>query len=155
FCRADPSLARGAAAERQGTRVGRDARQRRRRHRQLRLWPRAAADEGLGRRCAARDRRVGHRAPPEGIERLMTTRWMALVFGALALGSTSAQAQQAAVPDMFLHGVPAGTATATTIQLSLADAISRGLDHNLAIVLQQSRSSNSEGQRERDLSALL
>ena len=85
----------------------------------------------------------------------MTTRWMALVFGALALGSASAQAQQASVPDMFLHGVPAGTATATTIQLSLADAIGRGLDHNLAVILQQSRSSHSEGQRERDLSALL
>ena len=85
----------------------------------------------------------------------MTTRWMALVFGALALGSASAHAQQASPPDMFLHGVPAGTATATTIQLSLADAIGRGLDRNLAVILQQSRSSHSEGQRERDLSALL
>jgi outer membrane protein TolC len=85
----------------------------------------------------------------------MTTRWIALALGALALGSSAARAQSPSPPDMFLHGVPSGTATAATIQLSLADAITRGLDHNLAVILQQSRSSGSEGQRERDLAALL
>jgi outer membrane protein TolC len=80
---------------------------------------------------------------------------MTLALAAVALGSTTARAQTTSPPDMFLHGVPSGSATTTTIQLSLADAISRGLDHNLAVILQQSRSTTSEGQRERDLSALL
>ncbi len=85
----------------------------------------------------------------------MNMRVMALALGAATLASTAAYAQSAAVPDLYLHGVPAGTATATTLQLSLGEAITRGLDHNLAVVMQQSKSSNTEGQRERDLAALL
>jgi len=85
----------------------------------------------------------------------MTTQRIALAVAALALGSSTAGAQTTSPPESFLHGVPSGTATTTTIQLSLADAIARGLDQNLAVILQQSRSSHSEGQRERDLAALL
>ena len=84
----------------------------------------------------------------------MTTRGIVLTLAGLALGSATARAQTSP-PDMFLHGVPSGAATTTAIQLSLADAIARGLDHNLAVVLQQSRSTSSEGQREKDLAALL
>jgi len=83
----------------------------------------------------------------------MRTRHIALALSAWMMGAAAAAAQTA--PDLYLHGVPSGTATSETIQLSLADAISRGLDHNLQIVLQQSRSSSSEGQRIKDLAALI
>ncbi len=83
----------------------------------------------------------------------MTTRRIALAMSAWMVSAAAASAQTA--PDLYLHGVPTGTATNTTVQLSLADAISRGLDHNLQIVLQQSRSSGSNGQRIKDLAALL
>jgi outer membrane protein TolC len=83
----------------------------------------------------------------------MRTRQFALAMGVWVMGAAAAAAQT--VPDLYLHGVPAGKATNETIQLSLADAIDRGLEHNLQIVLQQSRSTNSEGQRIKDLAALI
>jgi outer membrane protein TolC len=85
----------------------------------------------------------------------MTSRSIVLALSVSVLAAGTARAQNTPVPDLFLHGVPTGTATGQTLGLSLADAIARGLQHNLAVVMQQSRSSSVAGQREKDLAALL
>jgi outer membrane protein TolC len=77
-----------------------------------------------------------------------------LVLAAVALAPAWASAQTA-VPDTFLHGVPAGAKQATPISLSLADAVARGLDHNLAVLEEEQRVSAAQGSRAKALSEAL
>jgi outer membrane protein TolC len=65
-----------------------------------------------------------------------------------------AGAQSAPLPDV-LRGVPAAPSTGAPIQLSLADAIHRGLEHNLAAVLQEQRGRTAESDRLRALAEVL
>jgi outer membrane protein TolC len=64
-----------------------------------------------------------------------------------------ASARQQGSP--FLGSVPAGKATAAVLPLSLADAIHRGLQHNLGLVLSRQSAQTALGQRYQAASALL
>ncbi|MDR5728653.1 MAG: TolC family protein [Terriglobia bacterium] len=55
----------------------------------------------------------------------------------------------------YLGGVPAGTASATPISLSLEDAVTRGLRQNLGSLLSSDAISGARGERWRALSELL
>ena len=55
----------------------------------------------------------------------------------------------------YLGGVPTGTATSTPLQLSLEDAVARGLRQNLGGLLSNDAVSAARGERWRALSALL
>jgi outer membrane protein TolC len=55
----------------------------------------------------------------------------------------------------FLGSVPSGKATSAVLQLSLRDALARGLKSNLGVLLDTQNTKAERGQRWRDLSALL
>jgi outer membrane protein TolC len=57
--------------------------------------------------------------------------------------------------DSFKGSVVSGTATGTTIDVSLDDAIQRGLRNNLGLILQGSAQKSANGQRLEQLQALL
>lgn len=84
------------------------------------------------------------------------TRSVLLSFGIVIAAATTAAAQASfALPDAFHRGVPTGTATADTLPLSLSDAIKRGLDQNLGVILEQGQVQSKDADRLRDLSALI
>jgi outer membrane protein TolC len=58
-------------------------------------------------------------------------------------------------PAPFLGSVPSGTATAEPIKLTLLDAINRGLDHNLGVLLSDDAKGRAAGTRWTALGALL
>jgi outer membrane protein TolC len=66
-------------------------------------------------------------------------------------GQNGAQPTQ----DSFKGSVVTGTATSGVLDLSLDDAIQRGLRQNLGLILQNSTQKNSNGQRLEELQALL
>ena len=66
-------------------------------------------------------------------------------------GANGAQTSQ----DSFRGSLIEGKSTGTTIDLSLDDAIARGLRTNLGIILQSSNQKNANGQRLEQLQALL
>jgi outer membrane protein TolC len=68
-----------------------------------------------------------------------------------ATGQNGAQVTQ----DTFKGSLISGTATGTTIDLSLDDAIQRGLRQNLGAILQSASAKNANGQRLEQLQALL
>ena len=74
----------------------------------------------------------------------------ALVCATIGVAPASAQ-----VSDAFRHAVPRPTPADAELSLSLADAVQRGLDANLGIILEQERLKGVEGLRLRQLSALL
>ena len=88
-----------------------------------------------------------------------------LAFAALALvviaGRADAQTASMPIPAMpaslepYLHGVPSGAPTATPLPLSLADAVTRGLAHNLGALLQADRVQSAAGERWKALSEAL
>lgn len=83
----------------------------------------------------------------------MTTQVAALMLVAVAASARPAAAQ--AGPDVFLRGVPAGHPSATVLPLSLTEAVHRGLDQNLGVVLEQERVRAAGSARLTDLSGLL
>lgn len=74
-----------------------------------------------------------------------------VVAGALVLAANAG----AQTTDVYLRGVPKGTATDTALPLSLRDAIDRGLQQNLGALLQEQRVAHAEGSRWDALSDLL
>jgi Outer membrane protein len=79
-----------------------------------------------------------------------------------ALGAAGAQAQTPSVPNQttptaasFQGSVPTGQASAQPIELSLDDAIQRGLKANLGIILSSTQMTAARGQRLSELQALL
>jgi outer membrane protein TolC len=60
-----------------------------------------------------------------------------------------------ATPDSFQGSVVEGKSTGAVMDLSLDDAIQRGLRNNLGIILQSSAQKNASGQRLEELQALL
>ena len=58
-------------------------------------------------------------------------------------------------PGTFLGGVPSGTATTEPLQLSIADAINRALEHNLGLLLADEGVTRARGARWRALAELL
>jgi outer membrane protein TolC len=85
------------------------------------------------------------------------TKSVLLSFGLTLAVAAPAAAQQPSfvTPDAFHRGVPVGAATADTLPLSLSDAIKRGLDQNLGVILEQDQVQSKDSDRLRDLSALI
>ncbi|MCC7126663.1 MAG: TolC family protein [Acidobacteria bacterium] len=82
----------------------------------------------------------------------MTVRhWAAALLLSAAASSAFAQT----VPGPFLGSVPQGTASAEPVALSLRDALDRGLQFNLGLLLQEESSRTAHGARWRTLSELL
>lgn len=77
----------------------------------------------------------------------------AVSYSSPALTVQSASDLQAQNP--YLGGVPSGAASATPLQLSLEDAVGRGLRQNLGGLLSSDAISGTRGERWRALSALL
>ena len=75
------------------------------------------------------------------------------MFAAALLAAGTARAQS--LPDVFLKGVPSGSATQDTLTLTLSDAIARGLKNNLGALTEEQRVRGAEGTRWRALSDLL
>ncbi len=75
-------------------------------------------------------------------------------------GAASFAARDNSAPDLqqqspYLGGVPTGTASSTPLQLSLEDAVTRGLRQNLGGLLSSDVVSGAQGERWQALSALL
>jgi outer membrane protein TolC len=86
----------------------------------------------------------------------MTPRSLAIPLIALLAAPVAARAQGPASSPSLLHGVPDRTApTAEPLPLSLADAVHRGLDHNLAVIVQEQHVATAASERLRALSDLL
>ncbi len=71
------------------------------------------------------------------------------------LYTVSGQSGAAVTQDSYKGSVVEGKSTGTTIDLSLDDAIQRGLRNNLGVILQGAAQKNANGQRLEELQALL
>jgi outer membrane protein TolC len=81
-------------------------------------------------------------------------------IGLLILSAAASAAAQAAGPSIgqgspFLGSAPQGTPTAEPVSLSLKDAVSRGLQFNLGLLLQEENARSAHGARWRALADLL
>ena len=76
-----------------------------------------------------------------------------LAFILLSLSSFPAVSQS--LPDTLHGGVPEGVATSETLDLTLEAAITRGLSHNLGVILGQEDVRNAKGDYKEALSDLL
>src|SRR5437879_10535686 len=72
-----------------------------------------------------------------------------------SLDTPSRQKASQLTQDSYHGSIVAGKATDTVLDLSLDDAIQRGLRQNLGLILQTSAVKNSNGQRLEELQALL
>jgi outer membrane protein TolC len=86
----------------------------------------------------------------------MTPLRLGLIASAIAIAVVVARpaAAQERLP-LTLRGVPQGTLSATPLPLTLKDAIDRGLQQNLAAILEEQRLKGAESTRLEALSALL
>ncbi len=79
-----------------------------------------------------------------------------VVEGALQqLSSPAGQSPTAPTPDSFKGSLVEGKASGTVLDLSLDDAIARGLRQNLGLILQTTAQQNAKGQQLEQLQALL
>lgn len=74
------------------------------------------------------------------------------VLALLACGRADAQG---VAGDLFARGVPSGQATSSPLPLSLREAVTRGLEHNLGALMQEQRVNHAAGARWQSLSDLL
>jgi len=80
--------------------------------------------------------------------------------GSMSYGAATFAAQNTYTSDIqeqnpYLGGVPTGTASSTPLQLSLEDAVARGLRQNLGGLLSTDAVSGAQGERWQALSAML
>jgi hypothetical protein len=99
------------------------------------------------------------RRRPDLLERagvMMNPLRSGFLVGAIAAAVVSARpaAAQNATP-LTLRGVPQGTLSATPLPLTLKEAVDRGLQQNLAAILEEQRLKGAESTRLEALSALL
>lgn len=73
----------------------------------------------------------------------------------LRLGSAAQEGLSAPIPGPVLGGVPASVAAGPPLSLSLNEALRRGLDRNLGVLLEEQRVRTAEGARWRQLGGLL
>jgi outer membrane protein TolC len=92
-------------------------------------------------------------APLYGQSDLAAASQGAVSYGAPAVAAQDTSALQMQNP--YLGGVPTGKAISTPLQLSLEDAVTRGLRQNLGGLLSSDALSGAQGERWRALSALL
>jgi outer membrane protein TolC len=83
---------------------------------------------------------------------MKTIVFLCALVGLLATGPLAAQSP---APDLLLRGVPTGVSSGTPLSLTLADAVTRGLEHNLGTLTQAQHVRTAEGDRWRALSDLL
>ncbi len=76
-------------------------------------------------------------------------------YGAAALSGRDTSTADFQQQSPYLGGVPTGTASSTPLQLSLEDAVARGLRQNLGGLLSTDAVSGAQGERWQALSALL
>jgi len=76
-------------------------------------------------------------------------------YGATSLAAQDTYTSDYQLQNPYLVGVPTGTASSTPLQLSLEDAVGRGLRQNLGGLLSTDAVSGAQGERWRALSALL
>lgn len=108
------------------------------------LWAQASGQQGTGQSSAAASTGPGSgptSSAMAGAQQQLYT----------AAGSNGAQPTQ----DSFQGSVVEGKATGSVMDLSLDEAIRRGLRNNLGIILQNSAQKNAGGQRLEELQALL
>lgn len=76
---------------------------------------------------------------------------------AVVLSASPALAQAPVLPrtSPFAGGVPSGTATAAPITLTILQAVVRGLEHNLGVLLAEQQNSSADGERMIAMSRLL
>ena len=81
---------------------------------------------------------------------------LAVVLAAL-LTAAPALAQSPVLPrtSPFAGGIPSGTATAEPVTLTIVQAVSRALEHNLGVLLAEQQTSTASGERWLALSRLL
>jgi outer membrane protein TolC len=75
--------------------------------------------------------------------------------GLQQLSAPAGQNPASPTPDTFQGSLVAGKATDTVLDLSLDDAIARGLRQNLGLILQTTNQQNAKGQQYEQLQALL
>jgi outer membrane protein TolC len=92
----------------------------------------------------------------------MTRRILGTVLMAVLKAATAIHAQQppsrppgGLAGDAFAGGVPTGDLTDQEIALTLGDAITRGLRHNLGVLLEEQRVQAADGERWHQLSGIL
>ena len=73
----------------------------------------------------------------------------------LRLGSAAQEGLSAPIPGPVLGSVPASVAAGPPLSLSLNEALRRGLDRNLGVLLEEQRVRTAEGARWRQLGGLL
>lgn len=77
---------------------------------------------------------------------------MFVIASARVLSPATARSQ---TPGPYLRGVPSGEAAQEPLALTIADAVGRGLEHNLGLILAQQRVDEAGGARWKALSELL
>jgi outer membrane protein TolC len=75
--------------------------------------------------------------------------------GQSASGSGASGREALSPSSPFIGSVPTGTATWETISLSVGEAIARGLEHNLGLLLAEHSTMQAQGARWQALSELL
>jgi len=81
---------------------------------------------------------------------------LAVALAAIVPAAAAAQSADAgAVPSPFGGSVPSGTLSADPVSLTLEDAVARGLEHNLGLLVQQASAQMADGARWRALAELL
>lgn len=78
-----------------------------------------------------------------------------LVLGGVVAGAQTAPTAAGISPQSYEGSVPEGTATAQTMELTLDDAIQRGLRNNLGIILSGTQTAAARGERLTQLQQLL
>jgi outer membrane protein TolC len=78
-----------------------------------------------------------------------------LLLAATADAQTTSIRSSSGVPPQFLGGIPSGELTSAPIQLSIVDAINRGLEHNLGRISAESALDQARGGRWDALADLL
>ena len=88
---------------------------------------------------------------------LLVSVWLLMAAGAVvpALAQSPPAAASRQPAPMFLGSVPAGTATAEPLSLTILDAINRALEHNLGILLSDDARGRAEGARWQAMGAML
>ncbi|MEZ5287618.1 MAG: hypothetical protein R2712_23010, partial [Vicinamibacterales bacterium] len=79
----------------------------------------------------------------------------ALLAAVLPVAAFAQSGESVTVPSTFRGSVPTGTASAEPVALTVKDAVSRALEHNLGLLVQEASADAAEGARWRALAELL
>jgi outer membrane protein TolC len=94
-------------------------------------------------------------APLFGQSQANSTGQRSVSYGAASFAAQDTYTSDIQQQSPYLGGVPAGTASSTPLQLSLEDAVARGLRQNLGGLLSTDAVSGAQGEKWQALSALL